>query len=1255
MKVLSSGDLKVLVVNRASHFFYFRNLIKNENILLTTEKTELVESCRALASSRFKTLNQVNEVLLQKEAETCSFLLPLDASNSFDVWYSNELFRSFPGYGISAGIIDCEWVYNLSKEGRREKLGNLVTHLSGIFTPDEDRNLNVTCCPISTSGVFLEKPLLSDRQYGSVLIIPDFADYHTKNAKKWIEEVSAALTAKNIEFEITYFDSNEFSFVECEGFLERLAQSSLVITPRSYVYYLARAWNINSVIYDSGPYVSTSFDRDLNSKSAYIRSKRDFVKVLESFFNASDVHQGLCIAVNSKGKLPAFSTFSQLTQINEHIVVWGRMPPYNYSGGRYHGWLIAEGLASLGYKVTLMTDNCPYFISDFAHLPGHRNIQIKTTENFLDKLSYPSHTASKVIVIPGMDKSGTMYRGAIDYAAACGAKIGLINFESPNWFNSMVFPNRDPSLWNFWDVTSQFSSLILSTTDISREYAKDYYVNVPDSCSFEFLYAPINSKFATKYENLKKKENRVVVFFPRHGYSAHKGWQNIIDIIGDSFRNHTVVFLCGESDLPEDVTQRLCILSEEIGFSIEYKVKIDDEQKFAELSRACLLLFPSQFEGYGYPPLEALSVGTPSVAFDLPVLRETCKDYLLFAPIGDWESFKHLANKALATKYRLNKSAVEHALSIAGFEVFTTNLKEIISQWDVSGQPIHLESTKKKIEKAFFELPPLVRKFRQSKSASIESKAIIKEVLYEIDFEIGNEQRVNSSERVLLIVENIQTIKIKLGSNHVIDLIKHLNFKGIAVDLVSTDFALETLLSDFTFSINRFISVGRSEKSNDEMRGEVGLLILKMLHQYNYLELISVDGFLAAELNAMERVLQCPKVSLLELNHSASNAGIHEPAHIYQSANISLKPGNKVVSVPDSILLERDRKEWLVNGPNNVLAIVTDQSQDHLLGYFSKLEYVHNQAMSRGIPLVIKLYSTENLCCIPYFMDSIPLETNQELYKALKQSMFVLNLTSEQLLEYTSTLSKLVGTLELSATASNIKLVEEIAKITSDLDSWKKERRFRFNEVLNTVASSDYYSGVLALSGQPTPNLLAQFESYKSVFLQDFEESHPSLFKQFKDKLERGLLVHAIEVLKRYSSVADDKLAVLGFIVRMSILAGKESSAIEAYNLMRRRYPLESLVYILGSDIKEALSEYSSASQHDYFALMLDSINVDSILGASRASNKARRQLDLSVHAMIVSQVITNQELLVSNNKVSATKHHLLLALIQEFSNFAAH
>jgi glycosyltransferase involved in cell wall biosynthesis len=63
--------------------------------------------------------------------------------------------------------------------------------------------------------------------------------------------------------------------------------------------------------------------------------------------------------------------------------------------------------------------------------------------------------------------------------------------------------------------------------------------------------------------------------------------------------------------------------------------RLSDGAVAALLESAAGLVFPSLAEGYGLPPIEALSLGTPVIAAPLPVYRETLGDFAIYANPGD--------------------------------------------------------------------------------------------------------------------------------------------------------------------------------------------------------------------------------------------------------------------------------------------------------------------------------------------------------------------------------------------------------------------------------------------------------------------------------------------------------------------------------------------------------------------------------------------------------------------------------------------
>ena len=62
---------------------------------------------------------------------------------------------------------------------------------------------------------------------------------------------------------------------------------------------------------------------------------------------------------------------------------------------------------------------------------------------------------------------------------------------------------------------------------------------------------------------------------------------------------------------------------------------------------AAALVFPSWYEGFGLPALEALACGTPVVATDLPALREVLGDQAELVPPGDAASMADALAKVL--------------------------------------------------------------------------------------------------------------------------------------------------------------------------------------------------------------------------------------------------------------------------------------------------------------------------------------------------------------------------------------------------------------------------------------------------------------------------------------------------------------------------------------------------------------------------------------------------------------------------------
>lgn len=104
---------------------------------------------------------------------------------------------------------------------------------------------------------------------------------------------------------------------------------------------------------------------------------------------------------------------------------------------------------------------------------------------------------------------------------------------------------------------------------------------------------------------------------------------------------------------------------------------VDEAALAALYRRARLFVFPSRYEGFGLPVLEAMAAGVPVVASDLPVLRELAGDAVLYAPplnpeawvrraeelLDDADRTRHLAaaGRARAERFTWERAAEAYA------------------------------------------------------------------------------------------------------------------------------------------------------------------------------------------------------------------------------------------------------------------------------------------------------------------------------------------------------------------------------------------------------------------------------------------------------------------------------------------------------------------------------------------------------------------------------------------------------------------
>lgn len=332
-----------------------------------------------------------------------------------------------------------------------------------------------------------------------------------------------------------------------------------------------------------------------------------------------------------------------------------------FSGGRYYVLHLAEALATAGHHVDYISNNVPVFLDEFQNSPGHRKLKVHITKDFVSGM--PQEAYDAVVMTPSRSDNPPYYMAARLAAVSSGAQLVLVNFESANWFNHYAKIERDPAEWDHWRRVCVPGATVMSISAEGNKWAPDFYNQYPERTTFDFWRAPVNS-IAADMAGDYSKENRALIISRLS--DPHKGMNSILDLLPDGMEGWTLSVISGSGVLEPVFEHDLRQLCANRGLQLEIINRPSDQEKFEQLKKAKVLLFPSVFEGYGYPPIEALYCNTEVVAYDLPVLRETCEDMPHFAEHGNLDDFRQKLAEVIADPNSGTRDYQSRIADIAG-------------------------------------------------------------------------------------------------------------------------------------------------------------------------------------------------------------------------------------------------------------------------------------------------------------------------------------------------------------------------------------------------------------------------------------------------------------------------------------------------------------------------------------------------------------------------------------------------------------
>ena len=104
--------------------------------------------------------------------------------------------------------------------------------------------------------------------------------------------------------------------------------------------------------------------------------------------------------------------------------------------------------------------------------------------------------------------------------------------------------------------------------------------------------------------------------------------------------------------LTPEVVPELVAAARRLGVydAFDFAGTLTADDAMAALSTSSVAVLPSRIESFGIPYYEAMALGVPAVASDLPCAREALGESALYAPVDDAEAWARAVSRALAER-----------------------------------------------------------------------------------------------------------------------------------------------------------------------------------------------------------------------------------------------------------------------------------------------------------------------------------------------------------------------------------------------------------------------------------------------------------------------------------------------------------------------------------------------------------------------------------------------------------------------------
>jgi len=222
--------------------------------------------------------------------------------------------------------------------------------------------------------------------------------------------------------------------------------------------------------------------------------------------------------------------------------------------------------------------------------------------------------------------------------------------------HDIIFPDMPdlvslPGLWArmfFYRRAARLASVIFTVSEFSKsriEYnlgKKTPVINASNAVNTSYT--------ANLQKGIAKKKHIIFI----GNIKKHKGLNILLDAYLSARADgldYDLVIVGGKDNFrskDREISSRLTAMEKH---GVIFTGHIQDSEKWLLLAESALLVQPSLYEGFAYPPLEAMLAGTPVLISDIPVFREVYGEFpVTFFKKGDSADLKAKLMELLCNK-----------------------------------------------------------------------------------------------------------------------------------------------------------------------------------------------------------------------------------------------------------------------------------------------------------------------------------------------------------------------------------------------------------------------------------------------------------------------------------------------------------------------------------------------------------------------------------------------------------------------------